>query len=398
MASQSNVPFEIVANLFEQTRNTEALDEVAEHFRKERRYHEMFEVSKASIRHQLELPVLYDGESEELAPAAQQQLEDRLFAACSKVGKLFLADGHIREAWMYLRPLPDQSEVRSLLDSVTVTEQNVDEIIEVCLYQEAAHDLGYRALLKFQGTCNGITFFDTQAAMLSPKVQTLLAEELTHHVHDELLASVCSQLKENLNQDFSDSEDLVELVQQHDGLFTDCGHHLDVTHLAATVRIARQCHRREELKMALALCEYGMRLDPQLKFDGEAPFEQTYSDSKWFFKALTNDEVEQAIDHFTIKHQTYSDESLKTLCQLAIIELMSRTERSEAAIERAIEVTSSEQDREVEKSLSLHDLISLANSSRDIQILQEHFKSTNDLLGFSLAALSSKNDNNSEAQ
>ena len=387
MNNQSNAPYEIVANLFEQRRKAEALEVVAEHFRQARKYPEMFEALKGSIRQQLDLPVIYGGETEELPPETQQQLEDRLLAACSTVGKLLLQDGQIAESWMYLRPLSNQQQVRELLEAITVDEENVDEVIEVCLYQWAAPVFGYRVLLTHQGTCNGITFFDTQATYQTPKIRNRLAEILTRHVHDELLSNVVKQLNEDSNQVISKQEGLRSLVQHHASLFENCGHHLDVTHLAAVVRIARFCEQQELLPMALALCEYGKRLDPQLHYPGEPPFEQTYEDHLWFFKALSGEEVDQATKHFRAKHEDYQEQLFKTASQMALIELMARTGQSKEAIECAIQLHTFESEQDNEAAVSMQTLIGLAESERDIETLMKYFKSNDDLLGFSLAAL-----------
>ena len=75
------------------------------HFRQQRRYHEMFELRKMQLRHQLGYPVLSSTSLDEpdLDEERQQRLERGLINACREIGYLLMKEGKIREAWMYLR-------------------------------------------------------------------------------------------------------------------------------------------------------------------------------------------------------------------------------------------------------------------------------------------------------
>ena len=58
------------------------LDELADQLRVARQYHELFEVLKLRLRHQLELPLLYDDSGDELGEATRDGLERGLLDAC----------------------------------------------------------------------------------------------------------------------------------------------------------------------------------------------------------------------------------------------------------------------------------------------------------------------------
>ena len=142
--------------------------------------------------------------------------------------------------------------------------------------------------------------------------------------------------------------------------------------------------------MALVLCEYGERLDPQLHYPGEPPFEKTYADHLWFFKALNGADIDKATEHFRAKHDGYEEEMFQTNSQMALIEMLARTNQSKAAIESAIQLHTKQSAQGDGESVSIQTLIALATSESDVETLMNYFKSNNDLLGFSLAALQNK--------
>src|SRR5215470_16695469 len=87
-----------------------ALDETAKLLRERKKYHELFEVLKMRLRRSLGLPLVAVEPAEGLGEKQRTQLEDGLIAACREVGAALLAEGLIREGWMYLRPVGDKQD------------------------------------------------------------------------------------------------------------------------------------------------------------------------------------------------------------------------------------------------------------------------------------------------
>src|SRR5437773_379475 len=105
--------------------------------RQQKKYHELFEVLKMQLRRKLGLPLLAGvavggeasgvavgreadhgdspSDSESLTDQQRTALEDGLIAACREVGAALLAEGKIREGWMYLRSVGDKVEAATLL-------------------------------------------------------------------------------------------------------------------------------------------------------------------------------------------------------------------------------------------------------------------------------------------
>ena len=81
-------------------------------------------------------------------------------------------------------------------------------------------------------------------------------------------------------------------------LFQDNAYHIDTTHLASTVRIARVLADPADLRLALDLTEYGRRLSQQFQYQGDEPFVETYPSHALYFQALLGENVEEALAYF----------------------------------------------------------------------------------------------------
>ena len=113
MTISSTADFESLQTLIEQEGVDAALELLEKIFRRDKKYHELFEVLKMKLRHKLGVPLLdsdLGNQWDRGDPSdAQQreQYEDGLVEACRDVGLALLGAGQIREAWMYLRPVSD---------------------------------------------------------------------------------------------------------------------------------------------------------------------------------------------------------------------------------------------------------------------------------------------------
>ena len=132
--------------------------------RRDKKYHELFEVLKIRLRHKLGLPLLAGEATDGLSDEQRTKLEDGLIDACREVGAALLAEGKIREGWMYLRPVGDKAEAARLLAGIPDTDENYEELIDVCLHEGIDIGRGYGLVLDRFGTCNAITTFDSSLA------------------------------------------------------------------------------------------------------------------------------------------------------------------------------------------------------------------------------------------
>src|SRR5689334_1542077 len=98
------------------------LDEAATLLRQQKKFHELFEVLKMRLRQGLGLPLVAIEPVEGLSEEQRTKLEDGLIGACREVGAALLAEGQIREGWMYLRPVGDKAEAAKLLSAIETTD------------------------------------------------------------------------------------------------------------------------------------------------------------------------------------------------------------------------------------------------------------------------------------
>src|SRR5688572_24667313 len=107
-----------------------AFSRLAERLRGERKYHELFDARLMESRHRLGLPVILTASLDDLPEPERTEVEQAYLDACREVGNLLLAEGRIREAWMYLRPVGDKAAVAAALEKIPPGAENFEEIIE----------------------------------------------------------------------------------------------------------------------------------------------------------------------------------------------------------------------------------------------------------------------------
>src|SRR5437762_5805456 len=277
-----------------------ALDEAATLLRQQKKFHELFEVLKMRLRRQLGLPLLASDAADGLSDQQRAKLEDGLIGACREVGAALLAEGKIRDAWMYLRPVGDKAQAAKLLGQIEATDDNYEDLIEICLHEGIEIGRGYGLVLERFGTCNAITTFDSSLARRPRAEQAPAAKLLLKQVHADLLASVTADIARQEGQPPREKT-LRDLVHDREWLFQDNSYHLDTTHLAATVRIARALTDPDDLRLALDLTAYGRCLSSQFQYQGDEPFADMYPANALYFQALLGENIDEAVAYFKTK-------------------------------------------------------------------------------------------------
>ena len=165
-------------------------------------------------------------------------------------------------------------------------------------------------------------------------------------------------------------------------IFEQCGHHLDVTHLASLVRIARCCTEESDLQLALDLSVYGDSLDPQLQYPGEFPFEDNYKAHRYYFESLLDSQPNSKIAYFQSQCSEANSEEEAWPAKRVVIDLYDRTGQSTAAVKEVIA-----DEKFLESEVGLNQLIGLARTPQDFEMIAKFYRSKGDLLGYGLAML-----------
>lgn len=358
------------------------LDYLEQFTRRKREYSQLFEVLKMRVRKNMELPILYSQKPDDLDESQQRKLEDGLLAACREVGTLMFKSGDFVQGWAYLQPVGDRDLNEKLIRSVKVDDENADALIDIAVSQGAAPGYGFKLLLDHFGTCNGITTFDTQAAMFDIDSQRLMAAELLDHLYDQLLENLVSVVEESGGQ-LSKPLTLGAVMEQNEEL-AQGSYVVDATHLASVVRIARILQGEHQLSRAFELARYGSSLPDDFQYPGQVPFENTYEDHLKYFGALLGRDVESAVSHFRAKMKTHDPRQHGSVVIESLVELLVRLNRRNEAI-----------DVMTEELLGKHAPLGIAPMPTDVaqtpeqkQKLMKFYEAQDDLIGFGQCLLS----------
>ncbi len=374
--------FEELQVLRQQSGALPAIARLVAYLKSEGRFHEMFEALKMQLRVELGLPAAQLDRNEKLSPELELKLEQGLIEACRKVGAGFFEQGKIREGWMYMRPVGDRSEVAAALKEVAVTDENVDELLEVLLHEGVDIARGYQLALDRLGTCNSITLFESALGARPRSDQQIGATLLVRHVHSELLANLRRDIAKREGKEPVE-QSAEELLKARPELMRDGSYHLDTSHLASTVRYARVLESEVDLRLALDLTVYGRHLHPQFQYAGEEPFLDLYPSSAAFFRALLGQQVDQGIRYFTQKADSVDQGQFGTIAIEVLIDLLSRCGRKEEAM-RAYEKRMPAGSRLLGIAPTM---LELSIGLGEYQSMQEICRKREDLLGYAAALL-----------
>ena len=341
--------------------------------------HDLFEALKMQVRQDCGLPLVQTG-PEELDDATRDQLEEGLLGACREVGEMLIRQGKVRDGWMYLRPVGDKQRAAELIRTVEADEDNMEELVEVCLHEGVDAGRGFGLVLEYYGTCNSITTMDSVLPHLPQEAQVASAKLLLAHVHEELLASVRADVAQQEGAEPAE-QTLKELVADRDWLFGEHSYHIDTTHLASTVRYAEILTDEADLRLALDLTEYGRRLHPQFQYQGDEPFGEIYPMHAMFFQTQLGENVDEAVAAFSEKAKLdVMDHG--TMPLEVYIDLLARLERYDDAIQAHLQLPNDIPLRGVAPSL-----LELCQAAGDMTVYLEQSREANNVVEFAKGLL-----------
>lgn len=275
------------------------------------RWHELFEARLFEARLRLGIDIVHPPSLEDLEEPARTELERAYTEACREVGRHLADDGRLREAWHYLRAAGDKAWMKDYLataiprppqvDPETHEEDdpgNIEELVEVALYEGVDPARGFTWLLEHYGTCNSVTTIEGLAHQMPPKDLAPCIAVLVRHMLAEVTANVAGHIAHHEGGDPPTGQTLDQMTAGRDWLFENEAVHTDASHLSATVRFARLLTDPELVAMAAQLAEYGTHLAPALHYGGEPPFDDLYVAHQLFFAATLGRDVDQAVTYF----------------------------------------------------------------------------------------------------
>ena len=249
-------------------------------------------------RFDLGLPTVQPSSLADLPEPARLRYEDRYVEAIRKVGSRLLGRGDIVAAWPYYRAIGEKEPIIAALDAFEPGDgdASVGHVVEVAFTQGVHPRRGFELILDHFGICSAITSFEGL-----PPDETLriaCAERLTTRLHEHLVMSLRGEIERRGQPMPSEGTAVTKLIEGRDWLFFDDAYHLDVSHLAAVVRISPMMEDRDALAKALDLAEYGRKLSDRHKYEGDPPFDKLYDDHAIYLRALLGTDQDAAVDHF----------------------------------------------------------------------------------------------------
>ena len=313
------------------------LEKLAEQYKAEKRFGELFEVRVMQGRQRLGLPLKGNDASEELTIDKQIQLDHALLESCKEIGGYLLKDGAIVDAWKYLRHANLKRPMAEALAECEPDEENLEGLLEVAVHERVAPARGFEWILQHMGSCNAVTMFEQVSSMFSVEERGQVASRIVKHLYHELSESLSAQIQREEGSP-PPEKTVSEMIADRDWLFLGDSYHIDTSHLSMGVRYSVWIQNPEDLKLSLQLCDYGQRLSSQFHYEGEEPFKDSFADHAKFFHAQLGEQVEENLAYFREKATTLPVNQHGTVPAEAYVALLTRLRRYDEAMKAAVEL------------------------------------------------------------
>lgn len=362
----------------------EALDHLARVLAERGEYRGLLDAMLLKARHELSLPLVASGSMLDIPEPARTRFEERYIEAIRHVGGLILTAGEIGAAWAYFRAIGEKEPIFDAIEAYTPSEADdrLGQVVEVAFNQGVHTRKGFDLILDHYGTCSAITAFDS----LPPDEATRIhaANRLTRRLHEDLVANLRGEIARRGQPLPPEGTSIAGLIEGRDWLFVDDAYHLDVSHLASTVRLSPLLKDVEAIELAIGLTAYGRNLSDRHKYEGDPPFEAHYEDHAAYLGALLGRDVEPAIARFRDKLPLPDPDGRDdTTAAQVLVRLLDRLGRQD----EAIEVAATRLAQTPDSALGCPSLAQLCQTQGRLDRLAEVAKEQGDLVHYAAAIL-----------
>jgi hypothetical protein len=309
-----------------------ALDKLSEELKARKEYAALFYTLLMKKRVELGVTPIATGSNQDLPLATHEAFEEGIRTAARTVGKLWLDDGDIPQAWAYFRMLGETEPVARVLETVQLKEdQDLQPLIDIAFHQGVLPKKGFDWILQRYGICSAITTVSAGELPFPPEVRHHCVKQLIRALHHELMERLKVEIQRQ--QGFAPTATTIpELIAGRDWLFADDFYHIDLSHLNSVVQMSIQLDPCEETKLARELCAYGKRLSPRFQYQSDPPFEQPYIDYDVYLSVLSGDNVEEGLAHFHKKADEADPEEIGSYPAQVLVNLLLRLGRGKEAL------------------------------------------------------------------
>lgn len=344
-----------------------AIDRLCSSLFDQKQFGELFYAKLLKKRHELGLPPLAANGDRDLPEKMQIAYEDGIREAGRTVGKLYLDEGNIPQAWVYFRMLAEPAPVKEALETYQFDEnEDCQQVVEIAFHQGVHPRKGFDLILKRFGLCSSITTMSGREVPLADEDRAYCIARLVNTLYEELAERLRADI-ERREGTLPEARTVRELLAGRDWLFEDEFYHIDVSHLSSVVQMSIQLSAGEELAKARELCQYGIRLSTRFQYPGDPPFEQPYRDYGTYLAILAGDQVEEGLAAFRAKVESANPEEVGTYPAEVFVNLLLRLNRPEEALQVARKYLAKVDDRR----LSCPSIADLCERTKNFQVLTD---------------------------
>jgi hypothetical protein len=299
-------------------------------------WHHLFDALLMRKKLSMGLPTTRPTAFDDVPEPRRDEFEQAYMEAARWVGECLLGEGNIAQAWMYFRTIREPGPVAAAIEKLPVGGPVDEQVLEIALFQGAAPAKGVEMMLASHGTCSTITALDQQLSQMPDGPRRQCAALMVQRLYRDLRDSLEADVKRRQPM-LPPGQSIRELIAGRDQLFENDNYHVDVSHLNAVVRMARELRPGDvELKQALQLAQYGARLASQYQYAGTPPFTEFYPTHQRFFRALLGDDVDEALDSFRSQLTDDVSDTNNKLTALTLVDLYEKLGRTQEAIDLAV--------------------------------------------------------------
>ena len=298
----------------------------------QRDFHRLFDARLIRVRQRLGLRITQPTSLNGIPSEQEAAFREAYAEAAAQVGQHFLDCGMLTDAWAYFRTIQRPAPVRAAIER-RIAELDgspgpeLDELLNLALYEGAHTVEGIRLLLRTHGTCNTVTAMSQVIGQMAPEERRLAAAIMVAHLYRDLQSSVNRDV-ERREPELKAGQSLRELIAGREFLFADGNYHIDVSHLHSIVGFARHLHREDpELRQAIEMSLYGQQLSEHLRYPADVPFDDYYRASEYFLKAVAGEDVDSALGWFQERLEQEPDDTDKRMIAFVMIDLAQRVGR-----------------------------------------------------------------------
>ena len=315
--------------------SSQVLDAVESTLLGQKDYHRLFDAKLMRVRQNLGMPVTQPTSLKDVPAEHEVAFREAYTNAARGIGQLFLNDGQLADAWAYFRTINETAPVRDAI-AKRVAEigsepgPQLDELLNLALYEGAHVVEGLKLLLKSHGICNTVTAMGQLLAQMTQDERRQAAAVMVRTIYSDLQHNVRRDV------DLKPGLSLGELIRGREFLFAEGAYHVDVSHLHSIVSFARHLLPTDpELKMAIELSQYGAQLAEQLRYPGDVPFDDYYAANEYFLKAVAGIGVDESMQYFIDRLNQEPDAADKRMIAFVLVDLGQRVDRVNIALDAA---------------------------------------------------------------